>query len=452
MNRQLNIWRALLLEQYVQDIISDQEDNGWQFNVQKANEYITYLEKESARLYNHIRPHLCFNVVAPYKDSVRKPFKISGEPTQAVVSWWGDSVHLVAGQHTRVRFDEPNLDSDKQLKEQLFKLGWVPDEWNYKKDKKKRIIYEHGQPIKTSPKLTESSYKSLTVGIGPDVALYLKVSMRLSSIKGWLSQVRDDGTISARANPLGTPTARFRHAGVVNVPKAKPEVFFGKECRSLFTHRPGRKLVGHDAAGLESRMEAHWTYNISKEYSHEILHGDVHQKNADRWGVVRDKAKNGKYAVTYGAYPPRLAATLGISKKKAQEIFDDFWSDDNPLNILDRRLKKQWKRWGYLIALDGRPMFVRKESDRINTTFQGSGSIVMKVSLYILSEWVKKYNIDAIKVGDFHDEAQADVALKDVELYGNLAVQSIRKAGQVLKLNIPLDADYKAGEDWSETH
>lgn len=449
----INIWKALLLEQYIRDIISEQEDNGWYFDVELAKEHIAFLEKESDRLYNHIRPNLSYTLLVPYAQSINDPFKKNGDYTQHVYNWMGDDVNLIAGPFTRVVFEEPNLGSDKQLKEQLYKLGWEPDEWNYKKDKKNKIVYdENRQPIKTSPKLTESSYDSLTVGIGPDLALYLKVIKRKSTIEGYLKNVREDNTISAQANTLGTPTARFRHRIVVNVPKAKESVFFGKECRSLFTHRPGRCQVGHDASGLESRMEAHETYNINKEYALELLHGDVHQKNANEWGVERDLAKNGKYAVTYGAYPPKLAATLKIPLRIAKKIFEGFWDDKNPLTKLHKKLKRFWKKHGWIEGLDGRPIFVRKESDLINYRFQSNGAIVMKVSIFILDRWKKKLGIDAIKVGDFHDEGQADVALHQAKMYGTLAVNSIRKAGEVMRLRIPLDADYKIGNNWAETH
>ena len=76
----------------------------------------------------------------------------------------------------------------------------------------------------------------------------------------------------------------------------------------------------------------------------------------------------------------------------------------------------------------------------------------MKFSIVILNNWKEKYDIDAKKVGDFHDEGQADTVLHQSELYGKLAAQSIRKAGVLLNLKVPLDAEYKVGENWSETH
>jgi DNA polymerase I-like protein with 3'-5' exonuclease and polymerase domains len=82
----------------------------------------------------------------------------------------------------------------------------------------------------------------------------------------------------------------------------------------------------------------------------------------------------------------------------------------------------------------------------------------MKVSAILLDKWTVRdgpYTLrDIKKVGDFHDEAQAEVRKdeKIIELYSDCAVKSIVKAGQFLKLRCPLDADVKVGRNWAETH
>ena len=442
------------LEMRVQEIISQQQENGFKFDVKKANLLVEWIKKEQKRLDKKIRPHLTFNVSAPFTVPVSKPFLKNGDYRSSVLSWYEDSSDIVSGPFSRVEFLEPNLDSDPQLKKQLFYLGWKPDEWNYKRDVNKKVIYDRKtkEAIQTSPKLTESSYDSLKVGIGPEIARFLILSHRKSQVEGFLKNVREDGCIPGEANTIGTPTYRFRHKKIVNVPKAKNSVLLGKEMRSLFIARPERVIVGHDASGLEARCEAHNTYSIDADYALELIHGDSHQRNADKWNVDRDKAKNGKYALGYGAYPPKLSKTLGISKRKAQHIFDTFWSDDNPLYTLKRRLEWENKKYGYIEGLDGRKIFVRKKSDLINYKFQSDGAILMKRSIVMLDDLVKEFSVDALKVLDQHDEGQHDVIPEQAHLFGSLAVLSIRKAGEYYNLNIPLDAEYKIGNSWAETH
>ena len=51
-----------------------------------------------------------------------------------------------------------------------------------------------------------------------------------------------------------------------------------------------------------------------------------------------------------------------------------------------------------------------------------------------------------------HDEGQYECLPHEAELHGELAIQSIRDAGVILGLNCPLDAEYKIGMNWAETH
>ena len=76
----------------------------------------------------------------------------------------------------------------------------------------------------------------------------------------------------------------------------------------------------------------------------------------------------------------------------------------------------------------------------------------MKWAMVILDLWVRDMKLDVLKVIDMHDEGQADVAIKDIPTYSMLARQSIKEAGTMLNLNVPLDADVKVGNDWSRTH
>ncbi|MGL5013638.1 MAG: DNA polymerase [Bacteroidales bacterium] len=88
----------------------------------------------------------------------------------------------------------------------------------------------------TSAKITDDSLEnlsdddSLLLGLLKERGVW---SHRKSMIVGLLENVREDGRLSGEANPCGTPTARFKHRIVVNIPSAGAA--FGKECRSLFT-------------------------------------------------------------------------------------------------------------------------------------------------------------------------------------------------------------------------
>jgi len=449
-----------VLEQDIQEVITQQEVNGWLFDKEAAEKLLSRIEARQSELEKQILPQMDYVKEIKYKVPVNNPFLKDGSYNNRVIAWYPDveETKLVGGPFSRIEFRHPKLSSHAEVKTELFKLGWRPTEWNYKKDKKGRKVKENGEYLKTSPKLTEDSYESLEGTLGADVKEYLVISHRYNNTNGLVKKVREDGRLTGVGNPIGTPTYRFAHSIIVNIPGN--EAILGREMRGLFIAEEGRVIVGHDAASLEARMEAHETFPYDEEYANELVNGDQHMKNAIKWGLVekygpklgRKIAKNGKYALTYGAYPPRIADTLGIPLKEAQKIFDLFWSEDNPLYMLQRKLKWQYDRNGYIRGLDGRVIVPRKEGDLLNYRLQSDGAIVMKRSVIILEEYKRKFNIDAKKVGDFHDEGQNSVLDSQAVLFGNLAVRSIVKAGEYYNLNVPLGADYQIGRSWADTH
>jgi DNA polymerase I-like protein with 3'-5' exonuclease and polymerase domains len=223
---------------------------------------------------------------------------------------------------------------------------------------------------------------------------------------------------------------------------------YGKECRACWTVPKGYKLVGIDASGLELRMLAH--YMNDEDYTNEILNGDIHTTNQKLAGLEsRNQAKTFIYALLYGAGDAKLGTVAGGGKGVGRNLRKSF-IDNLPsfANLKSRIARASGK--GYLKALDGRKLFIRSEHSALNTLLQGAGAIVMKKALVILNDKIK--DLDAHFVANVHDEWQIEVREDQAEKVGQLGVESIREAGEVLNLNCPLDGEYKIGDDWSETH
>ena len=306
---------ALWHEHMSAKIITEQKLNGCYFNKEKAEEYVETLED----LIENLTATLLANVPPKPKKKgveIKEPFKKTGDLKKVVTDWFsvlnvGVSLNPykmrniidpeISGPFSRVEWEELNLGSDKQLKEWLYTQGWEPDEWNFSKTE----FDENGDPVRTSPKITETSLKKLNNGYGDQLIQRSKASHRLSQIRGWIGNCRDDHRISADANPQGTPTGRMRHRVVANVPSANvyenkedkddprngtlvwyPEeqkTFFGTEMRSLFCASPEHVLVGRDASGLELRCFAH--YLDDAKYTDVILSGDIHSYNQELAGL-----------------------------------------------------------------------------------------------------------------------------------------------------------------------
>ena len=105
---------------------------------------------------------------------------------------------------------------------------------------------------------------------------------------------------------------------------------------------------------------------------------------------------------------------------------------------------------GVLKAIDQRILTIRSNHATLNTLIQSCGAIIMKKALTILYDNLK--NKDAWVVATIHDEFQIESKKEEAEFVGQLAVDSIKKAGEYFKLRVPISASFRVGNNWSETH
>jgi DNA polymerase I-like protein with 3'-5' exonuclease and polymerase domains len=443
-----SIDNALFIEHHVQRIITKQEQNGVQFNSTRAKFYVHALREKQAMLYRKIRPYLSLQLTSPFDRPVSRPYLKSGEYSAPVKKWFGEEeIHCVGGPFTRIAYVEPDLGKRQQLVAQLMQLGWKPVAFTEKGNPKLTV---EGEPCE--------SLRSIGSEIGQWIADWYTYRHRESQIAGWLERVRSDGRIEARAITIGTPTFRFRHSGVVNVPKAAKQVLFGRQMRSLFGCRKGYRLVGYDASGLELRMLADVIND--EEYTYIVVHGDPHTKNQNDAGLPnRDNAKTFIYAFIYGAGDAKIGVIVGGSRVAGKRIKQKFLAANPKLAKAISDTQAAARR-GYLVGIDGRKITMRRDKftgeiqvhKALNTRLQCAGAVVMKWAMVILDEWIDQYNLDAPKVIDMHDEGQHEVRLDHVQLFRTLAPLSIVTAGQMLQLNVPLAGEAKVGLNWAHTH
>lgn len=375
---------TLWLEQEVSKIISKQCKRGHNFNKPLAEWLLGKLEKWLQEIDKSLQPY-----VQQKPKLLNKPVnqirKKNGDYCEAIKQWYGEEIERSAvanpeepcrqfevlgdgrwvwdgegdpdpevvksyqGVFCRVEWPEVNLNSDKQLIEQLEKYGWVPVEFTPK-----------GNPRLTSESLEILISKS---GLDPILHQFVKrrvVAHRYSMVKGWLGAIDEDGRIRGYVNPQGAVTLRMTHQRVVNVPKYKKSERYSEYYRACFTttlldpgnpefseewsfieHKPycdnGEEsrevvvsgcmaLVGCDAKGIENRMLANRLNN--PELTEKIL-GDLHTliwKACEPYLTSRDTTKNFEYAFFYGAADLKLGTML---------------------DHLDEVTEEEAERWGY---------------------------------------------------------------------------------------------------------
>ena len=333
----------------------------------------------------------------------------------------------------RVIKTEFNPGSRKQIGEYLIDFGWKPKNFT-----------PTNQPI-----VDEGTLKKIKdIPEAQLIATYLMLQKRIAQITSWLTESTETGRVHGYVNPNGTITGRMTHSSpnLAQVPSLSSE--YGKECRACWVVPRKYKLVGIDASGLELRMLAH--YMDDKEYTNEIINGDVHTANQKLAGLEsRNQAKTFIYALLYGAGDAKLGSVAKGNRAVGARLRQSFFDNLPSFKALKDRVGRAAKN-GYIKGVDGRRLHVRSEHSALNTLLQSAGAIVMKKALIVFEESIK--DIDATVVANVHDEWQVEVAEDKADEVGLLGIKAIVKAGELLKLNCPLDGDYKSGDSWAETH
>jgi DNA polymerase I-like protein with 3'-5' exonuclease and polymerase domains len=117
---------------------------------------------------------------------------------------------------------------------------------------------------------------------------------------------------------------------------------------------------------------------------------------------------------------------------------------------------KQEAMRGYLTAVDGRPVRIRKDNAALNTKNQSWGAIVVKaITVFFVAEAERRGSLrgrDWDLVLHTHDEAQSEVDPDHVPTLETSFFVALRRAERLLRLPVHLNGEVKVGTSWSETH
>jgi DNA polymerase I-like protein with 3'-5' exonuclease and polymerase domains len=410
---------AIELEHKTAWICSRMEQNGWAFDVQGAS-----------TLYAEL---------AAKRDVILRTMKETFEPLVI------ERVSEKTGKPLKPKIVEFNPGSRQQIADRLTtKYGWKPKDFT-----------PAGQP-----KVDEEILSKLDYPEAKQLAEYFLLEKRIGQIaegdQAWLKLERN-GVIHGSINTNGAVTGRCTHQSpnLAQVPSVRS--LFGKECRSLFGVRQGFSLVGADLSGLELRCLAHFMARWDEgDYANEVLNGDVHTKNQLAAGLpTRDNAKTFIYGFLYGAGDAKIGSIVGKDSKVGKSLKDSFLAATPALKNLRDAVQKAAGR-GYLVGLDGRRLAIRSAHAALNTLLQSAGALVSKQWLIETVEaadrrgWV--YGQDFELKGYIHDELQWEVRDELAEDFGTLAIQSATRAGEHFAFRCRIDAEFKVGKTWYDTH
>lgn len=472
-------WNAVEVEmQFVQALI-EQNEAGWLIDTGKAAALIEILQKELKELRDGLEDLFPPFVVPPSNPGV--DWEIPEGLEDAIVwepsdhdKWYNPGKY---GLKTKVKVIPFNpRSSDMVIHHLSRKYGWRPKKFT-----------PSGKPAFGSKIIEALDYK--------EAAALVRVGMiadRLSSMlggSGFITLLHPDSRVRGRVNHCGAVTHRCTHSSPnsANITGNKAE--YGKEIRDLFIAPEGYVVVGADASGLELRMLGNRMARFDGgKYANEVVEGDVHVLNATTAGLyllhekqegetheeyvqrIRNAyAKSMIYAMNYGAGDKKLGRTIepkgagwtdkqatAEGKKARAKLLAGLPALEKTIAALQRGYKKDGSQ--FIVGLDGRVASNRSRHQALNTQLQMDGAVVMKWATVLCREtainrWGRPgKDANWCMVGHIHDEFQFQVKEEIAHEFGRVAVESIRRAGELLNVACPLDGEAKVGRSWRFTH
>ena len=409
------------MEHQVAHILTQQEINGWYFDERGAQELESTLRREleeTTRVLREQFPFVAGALFTPKRDNRTQGY-VNGAQLQRLKE-----------------FNPTSRDHIAWILQTHF--GWTPTQ-----------MTTTGKPIIDETTLTSISnpFSKQCLKL---LDLQKKLGMISEGVNAWLKLCTTSSRIHHHCS-VGCATHRCSHKNP-NLAQVPSDERF----RRLFLPTPGLVMVGCDLSGIELRMLAHYLarYDGGK-YADILLHGDIHQENADKIGISRREVKTVTYAFLYGAGNKKIGTSFDNSlsereaARKGKEIRTAFVGAIEGLAELLEAIRKASEK-GYVRSIDGRRIACDSSHKALNYLLQSGAGVVAKRWMILSAE--NLINSHTHQLAFIHDELQYETTPEKVEHVKFSLEQHARRAGEYYNLRIPIAAEAKSGSNWAEVH
>lgn len=180
--------------------------------------------------------------------------------------------------------------------------------------------------------------------------------------------------------------------------------------------------------------------------------------------VTKDMRRNAKgvnFGIVYGISAFGLAENIGISRKEAAEIIENYFASYPGIKIFMDNTKASAREKGYVETIKGRKRYLNDinsanaivrgfaERNAINAPIQGSSADMIKVAMINVQQRMLEKNMRSKMILQVHDELVFDAHRDEVDELKVLVEKEMREA---ITLNVPIVVDMNTGENWLEAH
>lgn len=352
-----------------------------------------------------------------------------------------------------------NIASPKQLGEVLFdKLHLDP-----KAKKTKTGQYKTGEDI-----LLALAHKSDIVQDILDFRQLQKLrSTYVDALPGLIHP--ETGLIHTSYNQAVAATGRLSstNPNLQNIPIRTER---GREVRKAFIPRaPGHVLLSADYSQIELRLMASLSQDKNMLDAFDAGH-DIHRATAARvYGVPleevnTDQRRNAKavnFGIIYGQSAFGLSQSLGIPRKEAAAIIEQYFSQYTGIQEYMRQAIEFAKEHGYVETILKRRRYLRDinsanmtvrgfaERNAINAPIQGSAADLIKIAMIQIQRDIEDQGLTGKMIMQVHDELVFDVPQEEVSLLSSIVTERMKNA---IELQVPIEVEAGFGNNWLEAH
>jgi DNA polymerase-1 len=277
------------------------------------------------------------------------------------------------------------------------------------------------------------------------------------------------GRIHTTYNQVSTSTGRLnsQNPNLQNIPIRTER---GQEIRKAFVPRSSEYLLlSADYSQIELRIIA----GLSREPG--LLEAfqsrtDIHTATAAKvYGVfpdlvtaeMRRKAKMVNYGIAYGISAFGLAQRLGIPRKEAAEIIEQYFKQFPGIRkYMDDTIAFARKN-GYVETITGRRRYLRDvrssnntvrsaaERNAINAPIQGSAADMIKIAMIHIHHELTGRSLKTKMLLQVHDELVFDLYKPEEQIVRALVEDKMQHA---INLEVPIEVEIGVGKTWLEAH
>ena len=280
---------------------------------------------------------------------------------------------------------------------------------------------------------------------------------------------KETGKIHTSFNQAVTATGRLSstNPNLQNIP-VRDEM--GREIRRAFTaDNDDCIFFSADYSQIELRIMAHLSNDahmveafVSGEDIHaataaKIYNVPINEVTSD----MRRKAKTANFGIIYGISVFGLAERLNIPRAESKELIDGYFNTypeirkymDESIRVAKEHgyVETIFKRKRFLPDINSGNAVVRGYAERnaINAPIQGSAADIIKLAMIKIHQRFEKEGLKSRMILQVHDELNFNVYKDEYEKVKEIVLDSMEN---VIKLRVPLIADYGEGKRWLEAH